>query len=148
MAEERKQPRFSQFALAAARDTSAFETKTVRPEDPSPGEGSTEPAPVKAIEAGPSNDQTRLVAMDGELKPASKASPAAKAGVGAEWALEEELVSFTVRLPASLYMRMRRSLGLRKARRTLRERDHPRTRSAPLMRPSAGLLRGSRVNYD
>ena len=113
MTEERKQPRFSQFALAAARDTSAFDTKTVPPEGPSRGDGSTEPAPVKASEAGPPNDQTRLVAVDGELKAAPKAPRAAKAGVGAEPAHEEELVSFTVRLPASLYMRMRRSLGLR-----------------------------------
>ena len=113
MTEERKQPRFSQFALAAARDTSAFDTKSVQPKGPSPGDGSTEPAPVKASEAEPSKDQTRLVAVDGELKAAPKAARAAKASIAAEPAVEEELVSFTVRLPASLYMRMRRSLGLR-----------------------------------
>lgn len=113
MTEERKQPRFSQFALAAARDTSAFDTKTVRPEGPSPGDGSTEPAPVKASEAGPSNDQTRLVAVDGELKAAPKAARAPRPSIAPETSVEEELVSFTVRLPASLYMRMRRSLGLR-----------------------------------
>lgn len=113
MAEERKQPRFSQFALAAARDTSAFETKTVRPEDPSPGDGSSQQTPAKESEAGPPNDQTRLVAVGGELKAAPKAPRAAKTSIAAEPAADEELVSFTVRLPASLYMRMRRSLGLR-----------------------------------
>ena len=113
MAEERKQPRFSQFALAAARDTSAFDTKTVRPEALSPGDGSTEPVPVKASEAGPSNDQTRLVAVDGELKGVPRGARSPKPSIAPEPSLEEELVSFTVRLPASLYMRMRRSLGLR-----------------------------------
>lgn len=113
MAEERKQPRFSQFALAAARDTSAFETKTVRPEDPSPADGSGQPTPAKASEAGPPNDQTRLVAVDGELKAGPKPPRTARTSVAAEPTTEEELVSFTVRLPASLYMRMRRSLGLR-----------------------------------
>lgn len=113
MTEERKQPRFSQFALAAARDTSAFETKTVRPEDPSSADGSGQPTLAKASEAGPPSDQTRLDAVDGELKAAPKASRIARTSVAAEPTAEEELVSFTVRLPASLYMRMRRSLGLR-----------------------------------
>lgn len=113
MAEERKQPRFSQFALAAARDTSAFETKTVRPEDPSPADGSRQPASEEGGGTAPSTDPARLVAVDGQLKPTPKAPRAARASVAAEPAGEEELVSFTVRLPASLYMRMRRSLGLR-----------------------------------
>ena len=114
MAEERKQPRFSQFALAAARDTSAFETKTVRPEHPSSADGSRQPASEEEEKGtASSNDSARLVAVDGELKAAPKAPRAAKASIAAEPAVEEELVSFTVRLPASLYMRMRRSLGLR-----------------------------------
>jgi hypothetical protein len=113
MAEERKQPRFSQFALAAARDTSAFDTKTVRPEDPSPRDGSVPETRAEQSEAGLPSDPARLVAVDGELKPVPKAPRASKPSAAAEPAAEEELVSFTVRLPASLYMRMRRSLGLR-----------------------------------
>ena len=113
MTEERKQPRFSQFALAAARDTSAFDTKTVRSEDPSPDSGLSQPAPATEGKGGPSIDPVRLVAADGELKAAPKAVRATKPGIAPEPSVEEELVSFTVRLPASLYMRMRRSLGLR-----------------------------------
>ena len=114
MAEERKQPRFSQFALAAARDTSAFETEAVRPEDPSPADGSRQPVVVdEEGEAALSSNQARLVAADSELKAAPKVPRAAKPSVAAEPAADEELVSFTVRLPASIYMRMRRSLGLR-----------------------------------
>lgn len=113
MAEERKQPRFSQFALATARDTSAFETKTVRPEDPSPTDPQSEPDSAEGREDTPANDQARLVAVDRELKAAPRAPRAAKPSAAAQPAADEELVSFTVRLPASLYMRMRRSLGLR-----------------------------------
>lgn len=113
MADERKQPRFSQFALAAARDTSAFETKTVRPEDPSSTDGSRLPASDEEGGTAPSSDPVRLVAADGELKAAPKTARAPKPNIAPEPSAEEELVSFTVRLPASLYMRMRRSLGLR-----------------------------------
>ena len=113
MTDERKQPRFSQFALAAARDTSAFETKTVRPEDPSPGDGTRQPSSEEEGGTAPSSDPVRLVAADGELKATPKAARTLKPSVAAEPPAEEELVSFTVRLPASLYMRMRRSLGLR-----------------------------------
>lgn len=113
MTEERKQPRFSQFALAAARDTSAFDTKTVRPEDPSPADGSRQPASDEEGGTAPSSEPVRLVAADGELKAAPKAARATKPSIAPEPSVEEELVSFTVRLPASLYMRMRRSLGLR-----------------------------------
>ena len=114
MPEERKQPRFSQFALATARDTSAFETKTVRPEEPTPADGLSEPAATDESESAPANDQARLVAVvDGELKAAPKPPRAGKPNAAAQPEADEELVSFTVRLPASLYMRMRRSLGLR-----------------------------------
>lgn len=113
MAEERKQPRFSQFALAAARDTSAFETRTVRPEDTSLAAGLSEPAATDESEAAPAIDPARLVAVDGELKAAPKTPRAGKPNAAAQPEADEELVSFTVRLPASLYMRMRRSLGLR-----------------------------------
>lgn len=112
MGEERKQPRFSQFALAAARDTSAFDTKTVQPEGPSPAEAEASPVPAQEGEASPQGEQTRLAAIDGGPRAAPRAPRAARPSAAAELA-DEELVSFTVRLPASLYMRMRRSLGLR-----------------------------------
>ena len=99
-ADERKsQPRFSQFALAAARDTSAFEPRTAPPEEadamaPAAESERSEPAPQAAAPAAPKRP-----------RPAKAPSPPPEA--------DEELISFTVRLPASLYMRMRRSLGLR-----------------------------------
>lgn len=113
MAEHRKaQPRFSQFALASARDTSAFETRT----GPATNEGAPAEAPppasdkIRTEESGSgAASATGEVATSAE--PAHVARPPAKARPSP--AEDDELVSFTVRLPASLYMRMRRSLGLR-----------------------------------
>lgn len=111
-ADRKTQPRFSQFALAAARDTSAFETPTASVERPSAvGAGENEPATARVAELV-SDEQARI-----GVAPASPAGPkrtrTTKLAAAPAEVADEELVSFTVRLPASLYMRMRRSLGLR-----------------------------------
>ena len=109
-ADERKsQPRFSQFALAAARDTSAFEPRTALPEEVaairSPEVPAEEPASASESERSEPAPQAAVPAASKRSRPSKAPSPPPEA--------DEELISFTVRLPASLYMRMRRSLGLR-----------------------------------
>lgn len=120
MAEDRKtQPRFSQFALAAARDTSAFDTKTVPPEVVGTAAADDVPADpsIKVDEAPIANGHAQPSTAAHEAKPRQGAAPRSPkvhdAATTPQPQADEELVSFTVRLPASLYMRMRRSLGLR-----------------------------------
>ena len=109
-ADDRKsQPRFSQFALAAARDTSAFEPRTTSLAEAA-ATGTPEviaetPASLsKSVRSEPA-PQAAVPAASKRSRPSKAPSPPPEA--------DEELISFTVRLPASLYMRMRRSLGLR-----------------------------------
>lgn len=108
--EDRKsQPRFSQFALAAARDTSAFQPSTALAEDAEdrrPALMTEGSSTARADEHGRGADPAEAASSPPKRPRAAKApSPPPET--------EEELISFTVRLPASLYMRMRRSLGLR-----------------------------------
>lgn len=109
--EDRKsQPRFSQFALAAARDTSAFEPRTASGEDVETSRSQAaapEESPGARFneEAGATGSATASPSAPKRSRAAKPPSPPPET--------EEELISFTVRLPASLYMRMRRALGLR-----------------------------------
>lgn len=109
-AEDRKgQPRFSQFALAAARDTSAFEPRTAPPEEAAAAPRPEISAEVRTVSSD--SDDAEPSKVDARATAAKRPRPAKAPSPPPEE--EEELISFTVRLPASLYMRMRRSLGLR-----------------------------------
>ena len=106
-AERKTQPRFSQFALTAARDTSAFEPPAADEASAAPAR-KPEPGRARDIPINQDGEATDGSAAPSPNRPRSTKAPSPLPATDAE-----ELVSFTVRLPASLYMRMRRSLGLR-----------------------------------